>query len=239
MISNGEVPGISDYRIPIRALMKKSVKYQLKMGFPSFREPRLLDELIQLSRLKELRSGEELNSLGKGYKVLPLVLSGTIKIFKDQMNAAQKDLLLYYIQEGQSCAFSIHAILKNQSTAIRAVAETNCTLLILPQNLVVSLSDRYESFQKFLLNTLASRLNEVTTLIERIAFSSMEDRIRNYLAQKSSLTSQRILPISHQQIADELATSREVVSRILKQIEKKGEIELSRGRITLLRSSQQ
>lgn len=213
--------------------MQKLLKQKLKQAFPHLKENKLLDELIRAGTLRELSKGAELPT-GRAFRMLPMVIQGTLKVFRENGSAAQKDLLLYYIQEGQSCAFSIHAILKNQPNNIRTVSESKSILLLIPQKQVIHLSERYEGFQKFLLDTLAQRFSEVSTLIESIAFMSMEDRIKRYLSQKAHLTSRRILPLSHQQIARDLASSREVISRILKQMEKKGEIKLSRGRITLI-----
>jgi len=213
--------------------MKQQIRRQLNEAFPALVKGSLQNDIIRYGSLRELEPGQDLSTSGQGYAFLPLVLKGAVKIFRD--NTKNKELLLYYIQAGQSCAFCIHSILQNKKNPIRAVAQEKSQLLLLPQNVVKSLLERHENFQKFLLDTLILRLNEVSSVIDSIAFLSMKERVVKYLLEQSSLTEKRILPISHKEIADDLASSREVISRVLKQIEKEGGIKLSRGRITILK----
>ena len=208
-----------------------AIKKAIQRLFPLFDQLELVDELAKNSDFMELPAKTELLDSGSYIKVIPLVLSGSVKVFRTDESG--REIFLYYIQGGESCAITLSSCLKMEKSSIRAVVQEDTTLLAIPVGVIYDVNKKYPSWHHFVFDTFSQRFDEVLTVLENVVFHHMDERIAKYLIDKALTLNTKELTISHQEIANDLATSREVVSRLLKQFEKKGFLELSRGKITI------
>jgi len=200
--------------------------------FPVLDQWELVQLFIKHSKWIELPQQTEILRPDQFIQFIPLVLEGSIKVFRE--DDAGREILLYYISPGQSCAFTLEAALRRHRSKIRAVTQTPSQLLVVDLSQMPFSFTRYPAWQNFVLETFSSRFGEVLLTLEGVVFHSLDERLRQYLQKKRQTLQTDIIDISHQQIANELATSREVVSRLLKQMEREGTIALGRGRITFI-----
>lgn len=210
---------------------KSGLKKLLHQYFPDFNQVELIDRLATDSRFMELTAGAELLNTGSYIKVVPLVLQGSIKVFREDNTG--REVFLYYITPGESCAISLASCMKRGKSLIRAVVQEDTSLLAVPVDTIYDVGRKYPAWQYFVSEVFSQRFEEVLQVLESVVFHNMDERLAQYLIQKAQALNTNILHISHQEIADDLATSREVISRLLKQMEKKEFILMSRGKITL------
>lgn len=208
-----------------------TIKKTIQKLFPLFDQLELIDELAKNSQYLELDAKVELLNSGSYIKVIPLVLSGSVKVFRTDDSG--REIFLYYIRGGESCAITLSSCLKMEKSTIRAVVQEPTTLLAIPTEVVYDVNKRYPSWHHFVFDTFSQRFDEVLTVLENVVFHHMDERVAKYLIDKALSLNTKVLIISHQEIANDLATSREVISRLLKQFEKKGLLELSRGKIAI------
>ena len=209
----------------------EKIKRTIQQLFPLFDQLELVDELAKNSQYMELDAKTELLNSGSYIKVIPLVLSGSVKVFRTDESG--REIFLYYIQGGESCAITLSSCLKMEKSSIKAVVQEPTTLLAIPVEVVYDVNKRYPSWHHFVFDTFSQRFDEVLTVLENVVFHHMDERVAKYLIDKALTLNTKELIISHLEIANDLATSREVISRLLKQFEKKGFLELSRGKITI------
>ncbi|MFD1166428.1 Crp/Fnr family transcriptional regulator [Sphingobacterium daejeonense] len=195
-------------------------------------EPALIEEIKAVATLRTFQSGETIMDIGQYIRAMPLLLSGAIKIMRE--DEKEGELLLYYLEKGETCTMSIACCIGNKKSEIRAQAEMETTVAMIPNQYLNEWLAKYGSWRSFILNSYSSRMNEMLGAIDNLAFSKMEDRILNYLKEKVRLTDDRILTVTHQDIALDLNTSRVVVSRILKKLENEDKIVLLRNEIRVL-----
>jgi len=208
-----------------------SIKKNIQRLFPLFDQLELVDELAKNSQYMELPPKTELLNSDSYIKVIPLVLSGSVKV--SRTDESGREIFLYYIQGGESCAITLSSCLKMEKSTIRAVVQENTALLAIPVEVVYDVNKRYPSWHHFVFDTFSKRFDEVLTVLENVVFHNMDERLVKHLIDKALTLNTKVLHISHQEIANDLATSREVISRLLKQFEKKGFVQLSRGKITI------
>lgn len=209
-----------------------SLRQTIRERFPIFDQLELVDQLVNTGQLVELEAGTAILQTGSYIKVIPLVLKGSIKVFREDDD--DKELFLYYIKQGQSCAMTLNSCLRVEKSRVKAVAQEPTTLLALPVDRIQDFNRKYPSWLAFVMETFGSRLEEVMHVLDQVAFHQLDERLVNYLSEKAQTLHTQTLHISHQAIADDLASSREVISRLLKQLEKNGRVKLSRGQIELL-----
>lgn len=200
--------------------------------FPSFSEEELADRLIKEGQYLKLNSKEELLSHGNYINAIPLVLSGSIKVFREHQSG--KEIFLYYILGGQSCAMTLNSCFRREKSSIRAVTQETTEILALPVQLVYEFNKKYASWQTFVFSTFNNRFEEILSVLDSVVFQKMDTRIIQLLERHAAVSKTSTIAISHQAIAEEMATSREVVSRLLKKLEQENYLALSRGQITLL-----
>lgn len=210
----------------------KDKKKMLKELFPVFSQSGLIAELATYARFHSFPKGVEILKPGDYIKVIPLVVNGTLKVTGAD-TATGREVFLYYISKGQSCAMTLTSFLRMEKSKVKAVTMEPTEVLTLPVDKVYSIHQKYPSWQHFLINTFSQRFDELIHLFESSAFSHMDHKLTNHLANRAQLLNTNRLEISHQEIASDLATSREVISRLLKQLEKNGDVTLKRGSITL------
>jgi CRP/FNR family transcriptional regulator len=203
----------------------------IRQHFPVFDQLNLVEELADNCMLLQLQANAEILHENIYINTIPLVIEGTVKVSRIDNNG--REVFLYYIKEGQSCAMTLTSFLRQEKSKVRAKTMEPSKLLTIPSNIVYNLNKKYPSWQQFVINTFSQRFEEMIQTIEGVVFSNMQERIINHLKKRAENQQSNAIIISHQEIATDLATSREVISRLLKQIEKEGLIRLSRNKIEL------
>lgn len=194
-------------------------------------EPALLDEFVSTGHYSHLLEGDILMRPGAYIRSVPIILKGTIKILR--VDEEGREILMYYLSSGESCAMSLTCCLNAQQSEILAVAEEETDMVLFPVQSVEEWITRYPTWRSFVFRTYQRRFNDLLATIDSVAFRRMDERLNHYLHRKAQLSESPALEITHEEIAQELGTSREVISRLLKQMEKLGRVRLSRNRVEL------
>ena len=202
-----------------------------KKLFPQF-EPELMEILDTNAIERSFHAGEEIVRTGQYIKSTVLVLSGRIKIYRQ--NDEGSEFLIYYLGPGEACAVSLICALQSQTSEITAKAVEDTEVLMLPVQLMDELMIKFKSWSHFVIQTYRNRFDEMLTVIDNIAFKNMDERLEFYLKRSKSLSGNLVLNLTHQEIADDLNSSREVISRLLKKMEQLGKIKLNRNSIEMI-----
>lgn len=200
--------------------------------FKSVFEPELLQELEAKAKLVSIKVNDSLLETGQLVRMTPLVISGTIKV--SRVDEEGRELLLYYVNAGESCAMTFTCCMQQQSSEVRAVAEEDTVLLSIPVAVMDEWLVKYPTWKSFVMKTIRNRFNELLKTIDQIAFQKLDERLIHYLKEKSKATNSALINLSHEQIAGELASSRVVISRLLKKLENDKKVLLFRNQIKLL-----
>ena len=169
---------------------------------------------------------------GKYMKMIPLVLEGLIRVFRNDYER-DREILLYYIPEGQTCMMSLVASFANMKSQVHAITERKSELLLIPTAKVREWQIKYSKWNQFIINTFLGRYTELLNTINDLSFKHIDERVFNYLIQYYHRHGDHRVKLTHQKLANELGTTRVVISRILKDLEHKGHIKLMRGEIQL------
>lgn len=195
-------------------------------------EEKLRLEIAQVAVLRDFHEGDVLIDFGDSIRKMPLLLNGAIKILREDFD--EGELLLYFIEKGDTCAMTMACCLGTVKSEIRAVAETDGLLVMIPVEYMEEWLGKYKSWRNYVFTSYNSRLKEMLSTIDSLAFMNMDERIMSYLIDKSKIAKSKEILATHQEIAYDLHTSRVVVSRLLKAMENKGRIRLHRASIELL-----
>ncbi|HKK39676.1 MAG TPA: Crp/Fnr family transcriptional regulator [Cryomorphaceae bacterium] len=193
-------------------------------------EPELKEEILRIGTLKEVQPGDILLKSGQIINHTMLLLDGRLKIYREDEDG--NEFLMYYLEPGNACAMSIMCAMNNERSQIMAVAETEASLLSIPFESTGEWLNKFRSWDEFVIKTYRSRFEELLNTLDNIAFRSMDERLLFYLKRLAE-TEGDILYISHQQIATDLNSAREVISRLLKKMEQRGAVELHRNEIRI------
>ena len=193
-------------------------------------EQELLKELVVLDSVC-IKAGSTLLKSGAYIKVIPIVLNGRIKVIRK--DDSDKEILLYHIEPNESCILSITSSINNKKSRADAVTEEDSDLIIVPAPKVKEWMDKYSGWRKFLMSLYHERLTELLDIVDEVAFKNMDFRLIERLKEKQKSNTDEI-EITHQKLADELGTAREVVSRLLKKLENERKIKLLRGKIKII-----
>ena len=202
-----------------------------KKLFPQF-EPELIEILDKNAIERSFHAGEEIVRTGQYIKSTVLVLRGRIKIYRQ--NDEGSEFLIYYLGPGEACAVSLICVLQSQTSEITAKAVEDTEVLMLPVQLMDELMIKFKSWSHFVIQTYRNRFDEMLTVIDNIAFKNMDERLEFYLKRSKTDSGKLILNLTHQEIADDLNSSREVISRLLKKMEQLGKIKLNRNSIEII-----
>lgn len=205
----------------------------IKERFKNIFEPDLIREVEKKGKLIHLNAGEVILNVGQGIKQVPLILEGSVKVSRVDENG--REILLYYLNPNESCALTFTCCMQQRASEVVAVAEEDVTLLALPVSVMDEWLARYPTWKAFVMNTISVRFNEMLRAIDQIAFQKLDERLIKYLKDKTKLSGSSIINLSHQQIADELATSRVVISRLLKKLENDKKVILFRNQVKVLK----
>lgn len=195
-------------------------------------EPQLIEELKINGRLKKVSAGTSIIKPGMPTSEIPLVITGTLKVMRQDDDG--REIFLYYLEGGDTCAMSITCCMENKKSAFSAIAEEDSTLWMIPMAMLNSWVAKYPAFRKFIFSAYQSRFDELLTAIDSVAFMKMDERLYKYLLDKKQASGSYEIKKTHEQIARELNTSRVVISRLLKQLENEGKIEQHRNKIEVL-----
>ncbi len=204
---------------------------QLKNSYGHLFEDALLTEINQVGTYKDIPEGHKLIEVGQYIKSMPLLISGAIKIMRDDDDG--DELLLYFLESGDTCAMTLACCMGNHKSEIRAIAELDTELIMIPIEKMEEWTGKFKSWRNFVFNSYHNRLLEMLETIDSIAFLKMDKRLLKYLKDKATITNDNIIKSTHQEIAYELHTSRVVISRLLKSLENQGVIKLNRNFIKL------
>lgn len=196
-------------------------------------EPALLKELETKSTSIHVNAGDTILDFGETVRVIPIILKGSVKV--SRIDEESRELLLYYVNPKESCAMTFTCCMQQFPSEIKAVAEEDVELLAVPIKVMDEWLVKYPSWKSFVMKTIHNRFNELLKAIDQIAFQKLDERLISYLKEKSKATNSKLINLSHQQIADELATSRVVISRLLKKLENEKKLLLYRNQIKLLK----
>ncbi|WP_299247000.1 Crp/Fnr family transcriptional regulator [uncultured Lacinutrix sp.] len=195
-------------------------------------EDDLLQEINEVGIYKEIDPGTKLIEIGDYIKSMPLLIEGAIKILREDEKG--DELILYFIEQGDTCAMTLSCCLGSSKSEIRAIAETETKLIMIPVEKMESWLSKYKTWQKFILQSYHDRMTELLEAVDTIAFLKMDERLFKYLKDKAMVNHNEVIIVTHQDIANDLHTSRVVISRLLKKLEINGKIELSRNSIKIL-----
>jgi CRP/FNR family transcriptional regulator, anaerobic regulatory protein len=205
---------------------------ELKENYGHQFEDALLEEISRVGTFKEIPEGFKLMEIGQYVKSMPLLVKGAIKIMRDDDDG--DELLLYFLEQGETCAMTLSCCLGETKSEIRAIAELDTKLIMIPIGKMEEWTTKYKSWRNFVFESYHSRLMELLETIDNIAFRKMDERLLKYLHDKINIAKTDEIHSTHREIAYELHTSRVVVSRLLKTLENQGKIELNRNNIKVI-----
>ncbi len=211
--------------------MKQLVKEEFVNIFPIFRKSNdgLTDEILSAAVYKKFAKDAFLYLEGDSCSGIAFVLTGEIRVFK--IGQIGREITLYEIFPGETCILNASCILSHQKYPANAVGISDGTMIYLPHNVFQKLIATHDVMRTFIFSLFSRRLTEIIELVEEVTFGKMDQRLTDYLIEKAENDQ---LHTTHQKIADELGTSREVVSRLLKDFEHKEKIFLARNLIRIL-----
>ncbi|MEE9363299.1 MAG: Crp/Fnr family transcriptional regulator [Cellulophaga sp.] len=204
----------------------------LQQSYGYLFETNFLNEISKTGVFKKVSQGDKLIDIGDTISAIPLLLNGAIKILREDNDG--DELLLYFIEKGDTCAMTFSCCMGNSKSEIRAVAEMDTELVMIPIQKMEAWMSTYKSWSRFILDSYHTRMLELLETVDTLAFMKMDERILKYLQDKAKVIHDDVIYTTHQEIAYDLHTSRVVVSRILKKIEMEGQIKLYRNQIKVI-----
>lgn len=196
-------------------------------------EKELLDEMETKGILVSVKAGTVILDVGQTVRTMPILLSGSIKVSRTDEEG--REILLYYVNPNESCAMTFTCCMQQHASEIRAVAEEDVEMLAIPVSVMDEWMTKYPSWKSFVMRSVQNRFHELLKTIDQVAFQKLDERLVTYLKEKSRTTGSTLINLSHEQIANELATSRVVISRLLKKLETDKKLLLYRNQIKLLK----
>lgn len=209
-------------------MQNDTLKNKLSLIF----ENKLVDEILNLAEVIQVKEGDVIMDYGKKVRFLPIIINGTIRVMRKDEEG--REIILYYLTNNESCAMAYACCMEAKLSEVKAVAEDNVELIKIPHEKLDEWLLKYPSWKSYIFKSFTLRFNELLRSLESIAFHKLDERLINYLKNKSKLSGKSSLQLSHNQIAEEMGTSRVVISRLLKQLENDKKLILYRNEIKLL-----
>ena len=204
----------------------------LQNKFNSIFDEALLNEIDTVGKLVSFKKDDIIIDINQPLTHIPILLNGNIKILREDEGG--NELLIYFLEAGETCTMSLTCCMGTTKSKIRAVAEQDSTLIMIPVQNMQKWFHNNESWRNFIIQSYQTRFDEMLEAIDSIAFLKMDERLYNYLINKTKLHASKTLVVKHLDIAEDLHTSRVVISRLLKQLENENKIKLSRNKIEIL-----
>lgn len=194
--------------------------------------PELISKLTQYGVVRHYKAGEMILDENSHIRAIPIVISGTLKVMRTEEDG--REILLYYIKAGESCIMSFLGGLHDETSKVRAEVEEDAEILFLPVDKVSLFIREYPEWLDYIFRLYHKRFEELLEIVNAIAFRKVDERLLDLLQKKKLVSGSNTLQVTHEQLANELGTARVVVSRLLKQLEERGQLQLGRNRITLM-----
>lgn len=194
--------------------------------------PDLVEKLYINSIRKEYEVGSIILNENASIRSIPIVSRGTLKVIRKEEDG--REILLYYIKAGESCIMSLLGGMHNETSKVKAEVEENAEILFLPMDKVALFIKEYPQWLDYIFRLYHKRFEELLEIVNAISFKKVDERLLSLLHKKQELTNKNTLNITHEQLANELGTARPVVSRLLKQLEENGTVQLGRNKIILM-----
>lgn len=200
--------------------------------YPFLNDETFVQEILKVGKLQKLSANEILIDLGQRITHFPLIIDGSIKIQREDNEG--REVFLYYVDSGNTCAATVSCCLNDKLSNVRATVEEDAIMLNIPIEYMDKWITEYPLWRAYIFQSFSSRFEDMLRAVDQLAFKKMDERILSYLKNTAKLTKNNLIKMSHQDIAIDLNTSREVVSRLLKQLEQDGVLSLGRGKVELL-----
>lgn len=205
----------------------------IKESFSQAFEKELIAEIEKVAEIRVFNEGDVLIDIGQYMKSMPLLIKGAVKIMREDPD--EGELLLYFLEKGDTCAMTMGCCMGDKQSEIRAIAENHSIVVMIPVTKMEVWLGKYKSWRHFVFNSYNNRMAEMLEAIDNMAFLKMDERLLKYLQENAKINRSSSINKTHQEIAYELNTSRVVVSRLLKVFENEGKIKLNRNSINLLK----
>jgi len=205
---------------------------QLQERFQYLFEDELIQKICEVSTIRKFPVETTIMEIGQTITHMPIIVNGSIKIMTEDDNG--EELLLYYLELGDTCAMTLNCCSKQTKSSINAITEEDSELLMIPVEKMDQWMVEFKSWRTFILDSYNTRLNEMLSAIDNLAFNDMEQRLINYLRDRAMVLHDGELKITHSQIANDLHSSRVVISRLMKKLEKNGTIKQHRNMVELM-----
>jgi len=203
----------------------------LRHYFPQLSEKGLREEIAQVGKMMRFETGELIIDFGSYIKLIPLVISGSIKVSREGDDG--EEIFLYYLQGGDACTMTFTCCMRDKQSAIRTIAEDDTQIIAIPTRYMDEWMMKYPTWKNFVMTAYDQRMLELIDTIDQVVFKKLDERLLAYLRKKAEAIGQTTLQTTHQEIADDLNVTRESVSRLLKTLEKQKRLELGRNQIML------
>ncbi|MDR6157006.1 CRP/FNR family transcriptional regulator [Chryseobacterium sp. SLBN-27] len=194
--------------------------------------PELVEKLYRYGVTKTYQEGDIILDENSSIRSIPIVMKGMMKVIRTEEDG--REILLYYIKAGESCIMSFLGGMHNEKSIVKAEVEEDTEILFLPVDKVSLFIKEYPEWLDYIFRLYHKRFEELLDIINAIAFKKVDERLLNLLHKKSEILNSKTIVITHEQLANELGTARVVVSRLLKQLEDSGKLQLGRNKITIL-----
>lgn len=194
-------------------------------------EEELIREICQFGQPKIFEADHELMDIGQVITHMPIVIEGSVKIMSEDKEG--RELLLYYLELGDTCAVTLKCCSTKAKSSIRAVTETKSEILFIPVEKMEDWMAKFKSWRNFILESYDVRLKDMLAAVDSLAFDNLEQRLKKYLRDKVLVTKEAKLNITHHEIATDLNSSRVVISRLLKKMEMEGVVVVTRKHVEL------
>ncbi len=206
----------------------KTLKEKLSQIF----EKKLVDEILGFAEVIHLKEGDVVMDYGKKVRFMPIIISGTLRVMRKDEEG--REIILYYLSNNESCAMAYACCMEAKLSEVKAIAEDNIELIKIPHEKLDEWLMKYPSWKSYVFNSFTQRFNELLRSLESVAFHKLDERLIKYLKNKTKVSGKTSIQLSHNQIAEEMGTSRVVISRLLKQLENDKKLVLYRNEIKLL-----
>ena len=212
--------------------MKEGLKSKIQETYGDVLEDSLIEEIAKVSMYNKIEKGNILIDIDDELTHVPMILTGVVKIIRKDTNG--DELALYYLEKGNTCAISFVNCINRKKSIFRGEAELDVEAIFVPVEYIDEWLVKYRSFRHYIIDSYHFRLLEMVDSIDSLAFLKLEERLFNYLNEKMKITNNDTLDITHQELAEDLNSSRTVISRLLKRLEHEGKVRMHRNRLQII-----
>lgn len=209
----------------------KDISSSLSVIFPDF-ESSLVDNIETNAIVRTFKDGELLIRTGQNIRSTALVVDGLLKVYREDEEG--NEFFMYYLQPGQACALSMVCATKQETSQLMVKAVADSEVIMIPLEFMDKWMGQYKTWYQFVVETYRARFEELLVTIDHVAFRNMDERLEFYLKRHQETLKSNIIPVTHQEIANELNSSREVISRLMKKMAERGKIKVFRNYVEII-----